>query len=258
MKSRIFLFLAIVSVAGMLAMSGCHREDDEESWGGNVRISRATGELAGHGYVDLGLPSGILWATCNVGADSPQEYGDYFAWGETEAKGNYDKYTYKYYKYDYNYYSYSDETGPFRLTKYCPRYDAEYYGYNNFYDDLTTLEPSDDAATVNWGNEWRMPTIEECQELFDNCVHKSATYRGIHGRHFTGPNGNSIFLPAAGYRDGYILDGENTGGGYWASTLSMNRGMGVYFGFGSGSYDVTFSYFRENGFSVRPVCVLLR
>ena len=123
---------------------------------------------------------------------------------------------------------------------------------------MTTLEPSDDAATVNWGNEWRMPTIEECQELFDNCVHKSATYRGIHGRHFTGPNGNSIFLPAAGYRDGYILDGENTGGGYWASTLSMNRGMGVYFGFGSGSYDVTFSYFRENGFSVRPVCVLLR
>ena len=153
MKSRIFLLIAIVSVAGMLAISGCHREDDEESWGGNVRISRATGELAGHGYVDLGLPSGTLWATCNVGADSPQEYGDYFAWGETEAKGNYDKYTYKYYKYDYNYYSYSDDTGPFRLTKYCPRYEAEYDGYNNFYDDLTTLEPSDDAATVNWGND---------------------------------------------------------------------------------------------------------
>ena len=256
MKSRIFLFLAILSVVGMLAMSGCHRDDDEESWGGNVRISRATGELAGHGYVDLGLPSGTLWATCNVGADSPQEYGDYFAWGETESKGNYDKYTYKYYKYYYNY-SYFDDEHRHRLTKYCPRYDAEYYGYNNFYDDLTTLEPSDDAATVNWGNEWRMPTIEECQELFDNCVHKSATYRGIHGRHFTGPNGNSIFLPAAGGYDGYILDGENTGGGYWASTLSMNCGLGASFQFGSGSYLVDCDS-RQKCLSVRPVCILLR
>lgn len=254
MKSRIFLFLAIVSVAGMLAMSGCHREDDEESWGGNVRISRATGELAGHGYVDLGLPSGTLWATCNVGADSPQEYGDYFAWGETEAKGNYDKYTYKYY---YNYYSYSDETGPFRLTKYCPRYNAEYYGYNNFYDDLTTLEPSDDAAIVNWGNGWRMPTNEECQELFDNCVHKSATYRGIHGRHFTGPNGNSIFLPAAGYRDDYRLDEETTGGWYWASTLP-NVGSGGGFVFWSNHYYGDWANYRERGLSVRPVCILLR
>ena len=95
MKSRIFLFFTIVSVAGMLAMSGCHRDDDEQN-GGNDRNNRTTGTLNGHDWVDFGLPSGTKWATCNVGANSPKEYGTKFAWGETTAKNNYEWSNYLY------------------------------------------------------------------------------------------------------------------------------------------------------------------
>ena len=102
----------------------------------------------GHEYVDLGLPSGIKWATCNVGATTPEEYGDYFAWGETQPKDYYDWSTYKYCN--------GDE---YSITKYCTR---STYGT---VDIKTTLELSDDAARVNWGGKWRMPTIEEQKEL---------------------------------------------------------------------------------------------
>lgn len=108
-----------------------------------------------HDYVDLGLPSGLLWATCNVGADNPEDYGDYFAWAETEPKSVYNWSTYKYC--DGGYY--------YKLTKYCTRSD---FGNNGFTDNLTVLLPEDDAATANWGNGWRMPTENEWRELIDN------------------------------------------------------------------------------------------
>ena len=107
-----------------------------------------------HEYVDLGLPSGLLWATCNVGATSPEDYGDYFAWGETQPKDTYEWSTYQYCNGSYN-----------TLTKYCSNSS---YGYNGFTDNLTTLLPEDDAATANWGGNWRMPTKEEFQELYNN------------------------------------------------------------------------------------------
>ena len=100
--------------------------------------------LDGHAYVDLGLPSGTLWATCNVGASSPEEYGDYFAWGETEPKNDYNWSTYKYCK--------GSST---TMTKYCT---SSSYGT---VDNKTELEPSDDAATVNWGSNWQMPSLEQ-------------------------------------------------------------------------------------------------
>ena len=128
-----------------------------------------------HEYVDLGLPSGTLWATCNVGANAPEEYGDYFAWGETAPKDVYNWSTYQYY----------DGSN---LAKYTGS------------DGLTTLLPEDDAATTNWGNEWRMPTKEEWQELLDNTTNKWTTQNGVNGRLFTGSNGNSLFLPAVGFR----------------------------------------------------------
>ena len=109
-----------------------------------------------HDYVDLGLPSGTLWATCNVGADSPEDYGDYFAWGETQPKDTYDWSTYQYCNGSYN-----------TLTKYSVEFfDSWYeqytnYGYNGFIDNLTTLLPEDDAATANWGADWRMPTKKD-------------------------------------------------------------------------------------------------
>jgi hypothetical protein len=112
-------------------------------------------KLNGHEYVDLGLPSGTKWATCNVGASKPEEYGNYYAYGETTTKDSYVWKTYIYCKGSKN-----------TLTKYC--YDAN-YGNNKFTDKLTTLQSSDDAATANWGDGWRMPTDKEMQELIDNC-----------------------------------------------------------------------------------------
>lgn len=147
-------------------------------------------------YVDLGLPSGLLWATCNVGADSHEDYGDYFSWAETETKT------------DYSWVSYTYGTES-NLTKY------------NATDGKTTLEPTDDAAAVNWGNGWRMPTEAEWQELIDNTTHTWTTQGEVAGLLFTAGNGNSLFLPAAGYRYGSGGDYDAVGRQcrYWTSSL---------------------------------------
>ena len=158
-----------------------------------------------HDYVDLGLPSGILWATCNVGATTPEEYGDYFAWGETHFKGMYDWNTYQY-----------CNGNEHQLTKYCSNSS---YGYNGFVDNLTTLLPTDDATTVNWGNDWRMPTKEEWQELFQNTTCIWTTQNEVNGRLFTASNGNSIFLPAAGSYNGSVLYFDGSYGSYWSSSF---------------------------------------
>ncbi|MBQ9577691.1 MAG: Ig-like domain-containing protein [Muribaculaceae bacterium] len=150
-----------------------------------------------HACVDLGLPSGTLWATCNVGADRPEEYGDYFAWGETAPKDYYAWSTYKWCNGSYN-----------TLTKYC---NLSSYGYNGFTDGKTELEPEDDAAYVNWGPSWRMPTKVQQDELRRNCTWTWTQCNGVNGILFTGPNGNTIFLPAAG---GYAVDGYSHVGTY--------------------------------------------
>ncbi len=193
-----------------------------------------------YAYVDLGLPSGLLWATCNVGADTPEDYGDYFAWGETQPKSTY----------NWNTYQYCMGSGN-TLTKYC---NNASYGYNGFTDNLTVLEASDDAATVQWGSGWRMPTLAEWQELLDNTTHIWTTQNGVNGRLLTATNGNSLFLPAAG--DSYESSLNDAGSrGYYRSSLlntvypfnamgldinSSNCNMGGYYG-------------RTNGQSVRPV-----
>ncbi len=159
-----------------------------------------------HEWVDLGLPSGTLWATCNVGANSPEEYGDYFAWGETEPKNVYNWNTYKYCKG-------SSDT----MTKYCTNSD---YGYNGFTDNITDLLPEDDAATVNWGSDWQIPTMEQYQELRWNSTTEWITENGIFGCKITSnSNGNSIFLPGAGYRNDKGLNEANKYGNYWLRSL---------------------------------------
>ena len=185
--------------------------------------------LNGHEWVDLGLPSGTRWATCNVGASAPSAYGDYYAWGETTPKETYNWDTYRYY----------DGSN---LTKYTGS------------DNLTTLEASDDAATANWGSGWRMPTQTEMQELIDNCTVTWTTQNGVNGRLFTGSNGNSIFLPAAGYRNGSELIGAGPGGFSWSSSLYSDYTddpWGLYFY--SGNYGMN-DYYRLYGFTVRAVC----
>ena len=166
------------------------------------------GGWSSHDYVNLGLPSGTLWATCNVGANTPEEYGDYFAWGETEPKTTYNWSTYKYANGDYK-----------KLTKYCN--DSE-YGYNGFTDNLTTLQPSDDAATANWGNGWRMPTLEEWNELRNNTTRTWTTQNGVNGSLFTASNGNSLFLPAAGYREDTLYH-VGSHGTCWSSSIDWDN-----------------------------------
>ena len=198
------------------------------------------GVIGGHEYVDLGLPSGLLWATCNVGANAPEDYGNYYAWGETAPKSNYSWSTYQYSMGYYN-----------TLTKYCAQSN---YGYNGFTDNLTTLLPEDDAATANWGSNWRMPTQAEFQELLDNTTVTWTTRNGVNGRLFTASNGNSLFLPAAGCRDYGGLSGAGSLGCYWSSSLSTvypEDAWGLFFTSGYCSVEI-FSCFSEQ--SVRPVC----
>ena len=196
---------------------------------------------AGVQAVDLGLPSGIKWASCNVGAEKPEDYGNYYAWGEILPKDYYDFGTYKYAN------GASDE-----LTKYC---NNASYGDNGFTDNKTTLEPEDDAAHVNWGGSWRMPTDAEWQELRDNCTWTWTTQNGINGYQVTSQkNSNSIFLPAAGFRNDTDLSGVGDYGNYWSSSLNENYPYHAwYLYFGPDAVGRSY-YYRCSGQSVRPVC----
>ena len=193
-----------------------------------------------HEWVDLGLPSGTLWATMNIGASSPEEYGDYFAWGETTPKEYYEWNTYKWCMGSNN-----------TLTKYCTN---SYYGYNSFVDNDVELDPEDDAATVNWGAGWQMPTLEQIDELKD-CSSEWMTLNGVYGRLFTGSNGASLFLPAAGYRWKGTIYKAGSYGRYWSSTPRPDYPCYAYYLNFLEEY-VEWIYFdRDIGFSVRAVRV---
>ena len=192
--------------------------------------SQGLGKHKGHEYVDLGLPSGLKWATCNVGATTPEEYGDYFAWGEVEPKDDYSWEIYKYGTED-------------NLTKY------------NSSDGKLILDAEDDAAIVNWGGKWRMPTTEEQQELLNNCTWDWTTQNGVYGCKVIGPNGNSIFLPAAGYMDEGTLDFAGLGGAYWSSSFDTSNSNNAYYVYFFTSDDLDYDRdLRYYGITVRPVC----
>ena len=201
-----------------------------------------------HEYVDLGLPSGTLWATCNIGANSPEEYGDYFAWGETEGynsgKTYFDWGTYKWCKG-------SNTT----MTKYCNNGN---WGSEGFTDELTELELEDDAAYVNWGPAWCMPSIDQFDELISssNTTTEWTTENGVNGRKITSKtNGNSIFLPAAGVRSQSSLDYVGLHSNYWSRTLyTSTPEWGHDLNFSSDNIH-TSVYDRCYGQSVRPVRV---
>ena len=183
-----------------------------------------------HEYVDLGLPSGTLWATCNVGASSPEEYGDYFAWGELEPKQEYTEETYEHIK-----------KGFLGINKYVALGDIS---GNAQYD----------AARSNWGGSWRLPTKGEMEELEENCTWSWTTQGGKRGCNVTGPNGNSIFLPAAGFRGGSSLFGAGSSGNYWGSAPYDSDSIyyAYYLNFNSSSRYMN-GYSRSRGRSVRPV-----
>ena len=157
--------------------------------------------------IDLGLPSGIKWACCNVGANSPAECGDYFAWGETAPKSAYLSSNYKWYTSGDNH----------NISKYCQNSD---YGA---VDNRTELELEDDAAYVNWGVKWRIPSIYQILELLNNCTSEWTKVNGIGGYILkSNTNDNAVFLPAAGWYNKYGFDGLETAGTYWSRTYSYN------------------------------------
>ena len=231
MESFIKAIAAIMLTAVICLAAGCKKNN-----GGN-------GTYNGHDYIDLGLRSGTLWATCNVGAENPEDYGDYFAWAETQSKTNYNWSTYAYSNGDYN-----------QLTKYCSQSD---FGFDGFTDKLTILESGDDAATANWGEGWRTPTYNEWVELLSKCTLTKTTRNGVNGCLFTARNGNSIFLPAAGSYGDEEPDHVGDNGSYWSSSINKAYPDGVKgfkFTLSWNDYDI-YDLSREFGLSVRPVHV---
>jgi uncharacterized protein (TIGR02145 family) len=204
-------------------------------WNSCSECTDKSGTIDGHDYVDLGLPSGTLWATCNVGASKPEGYGNYYAWGETATKAVYDWSTYKW--------TSGWSSTP---TKYTGSSSAE-------------LELSDDAAYVNWGKNWRMPSKAQFDELI-NSSYTTTTWtsiNGIYGWKITskmpGYTGNYIFLPAAGLRVGSSLGFADSNGLYWSRTLYDNdMDSAWYLNFHSSNIDVI-DFYRCEGYSVRPV-----
>ena len=184
-------------------------------------------------YVDLGLPSGTKWATCNLGASKPSDYGDYYAWGETDPKTEYTWATYKWMQ--------TGQSDWKHTTKYT------------FADGKTTLDPEDDAATTKLGSPWRMPTYDEIKELLDHCTWIWTTQDGKNGYEMKGTNGNSIFVPAAGYRHGSELIDAGSWGDYWSSSLdTVDSDYARYLEFSSGGHGWNGDG-RFVGFTVRPV-----
>lgn len=184
--------------------------------------------------IDLGLS--VKWASYNVGAESPEEYGGYYAWGETEEKSDYSWSTYKWCNGSYD-----------TQIKYCT---DSYYGT---VDNKTILEPEDDAATVNWGGNWRMPTLSEMEELMNECDWVWTSVNGVNGYLVTGSTGNSIFLPAAGCRYGTDVSYRGSLGYYWSATLyDYNSRDACYLFFNDGGC-VWGRDYRSNGRPVRPV-----
>ncbi|MBR5216535.1 MAG: hypothetical protein IKV80_09995 [Bacteroidales bacterium] len=195
-----------------------------------------------HHYVDLGLPSGTLWATKNIGADTMYAYGDYFSWGEIETKETYTRENYAYCEYDY--------------------YDEEYgdvYKYESLGDISGNSEY--DAATAIWGEEWRMPTHVEMEELYKCCnFTPMKSLNGTNGYMFTGPNGNYIFMPAAGYRDNEF-QGHQAGnyyGHYWSSSPAEWGAEAKLFHFDKGYTLCPWYARRYYGCTIRPVLVKKR
>ena len=218
-------------------------------------FSCSAGSQEESGLVDLGLS--VKWATCNLGANNPEEYGDHYAWGETETKTKYTEDTYKFYN------SETVSEGGFDIeykgyTKYIPQSTADQYGFKGFYDDKTALDPEDDVAHVKLGGKWRMPTRAEFNELINNCQCDWVTYKGVKGRKFTskkeGYTDKWIFLPAAGYRyDNLYYAGSN--GFYRSSSLyTSGPSNACYMSFYSGFVSTNdLNEKRYYGLSVRPV-----
>lgn len=277
MKKR-FLFFALPLVA-LLSFGSCGDDEDENKSPNKEQVdpSEASGDddyddedddtrtceekcttfgnTNGVEYVDLGLPSGNLWATMNIGADKVESYGDMYLWGATSYHRGVGKSNYSLYKED------KTEVDGFTnyikgYTKYVPKYKAGDYGYGGFFDNKTTLDLTDDVAHVMLGGSWRMPTWCDFDELLENCDKVWCTYQGVNGYKFTAKNGKWLFLPAAGYFFGSHEHREARNlGRYWSSSLDFRSPDDAYSLHFESDYISVFPSDRcQCGFSVRAVC----
>lgn len=208
------MFIGMLAAVLAVALCGCKKEASPKI----EDVSTVTGSINGHDYVDLGLS--VKWATCNVGAKKPSEFGGFYAWGETETKERYDR-------------------------------DNSVMYDNDDIDDIQGTEY--DVAYVKWGKNWRMPTEDEFEELLDECEWKWITVNKITGFKVTGPNGNSIFLPAAGdydWGDKHNYTGKS--GSYWTGTRDWT-GSAYYLQFTSSSFNYVGLSDVSSGYTVRPV-----
>ena len=205
--------------------NGANKDDDENNnYDEEEPDYSGSGYIRGYEYVDLGLPSGTMWAAYNVGASSPEGYGDYYAWGETTTKSDYSESNYQYHN------------------------GSEYVNIGS-----NICGTRYDVARAQWGGSWRMHSEAEFEELIDRCTWTWTTYNGINGYKVTGPNGKSIFLPATGHRNGTELYGRGSDGYYWSGSLVESGQSGAYgLSFDSGDRYI-YSGFREYGLTVRPV-----
>lgn len=197
-----------------------------------------SGSNNGHDYVDFNLPSGTLWATCNVGANKPEDYGNYYAWGEKYTKDTYNWDTYKY----------ANDVD--KLTKYC---DVPFYGVDDFIDTLTILQGCDDPATT-WGNGWFSPSYDQWEELLYYTTWQWTTQNGVKGMLFTHTRyGQTLFLPAAGARDDSVFNNVGSVGYYWSRSLRTGDPVGAWDLLLRPADPCMEYWYRYSGLSVRPV-----
>ena len=215
--------LLMASAIALTATSCGGDSDDPEIVDNDNPTTTTPTTINGHKFVDLGLPSGTLWAETNIGASTPYEDGDYFAWAETKPKSRYSL-------------------------------DNQKSNVNKYKDGKTTLDAADDAATANWGSSCRMPTTTEMKELKDKCTWTwKSNYNGASGYLVKGSNGNSIFLPATGLRDEEDFVFHGTEGNYWSSqTLKIGKYGAEHLSFSNDDFDILYSN-SYMGYTVRPV-----
>lgn len=232
------------AVSGGTASIAAMTEDGGKTASCSVTVYVPDGSENGYEYVVLGLPSGLKWATCNVGAYKPEEYGNFYAWGETQSKTDYSGGTYKWWNWN---------GVTYKLTKYCPADQTSCWNGEGTPDGKTVLDLEDDTAHVNLGGHWRMPTDEEWVELMENCTWTWTIQNGIAGRLVSANNGKSIFLPAAGLQDHRDLINVGSYGLYWSSSLATDdpdQAWFMYFGSDIVYWDRMSRYY---GYSIRPV-----
>ena len=228
MKTLRKIGIVLMSVFMIAGLGACGDDDDNDNSQGDHDSGGPTVYAecpdGNHPHlIDLGLPSGTKWACCNVGASKPEASGGYYAWGETEEKTVYNEGTYLY----------------------CNN------GWIHIGNNISGTEY--DVARVKWGAPWRMPSLDEMSELRDKCTREWTQQNGVNGIRVTGPNGKSIFLPAAGDRWGEHLDDYGSHGYYWSGTLYSGyeyNACSLYFGSGYWYWSI---FSRGPGFSVRPV-----